>query len=69
MEQIYFWAAWRARQFLVRQEGQGMVEYAMILILISIVVIIVLLTMGGQVKNMLSNVACALGAGSCKPAD
>ena len=39
-----------------------MVEYALILVLVSIVVIVVLLTMGGQVKNMFSNVQVALSS-------
>lgn len=41
-----------------------MVEYALILVLVSIVVIVILITMGNQVKNVFSNVSCALGA-SC----
>jgi len=69
LEEIYLRAALRARNLLVRQEGQGMVEYALILILVSIVVIVILVTMGGQIKNMLSNVGCALGANPCRPGD
>jgi pilus assembly protein Flp/PilA len=52
---------WRLRLAGSRQEGQGMVEYALILVLISIVVIIVLVTMGSQVHNVFVNVAKALG--------
>lgn len=44
------------------QAGQGMVEYALILVLVSIVVILILLTMGGQIQNVFSNVVTALGA-------
>jgi pilus assembly protein Flp/PilA len=44
------------------QSGQGLVEYALILILVAIVVIVVLITMGGQVKNMFSNISTALGS-------
>jgi pilus assembly protein Flp/PilA len=44
-----------------RQEGQGMVEYALILVLISVVVIVILITMGAQVHNVFVNVAKALG--------
>jgi pilus assembly protein Flp/PilA len=51
--------ALRAR--IARQEGQGMVEYALILVLVSIVVIVILLTMGRQIKNVFSNVVAALG--------
>jgi pilus assembly protein Flp/PilA len=50
----------KLRGLFVRQEGQGMVEYALILVLVSIVVIIVLLTMGNQIKNVFSNVVTAL---------
>ena len=42
------------------QAGQGMVEYALILVLVSIVVIVILLTMGGQIQNVFSNVVSAL---------
>ena len=44
------------------QTGQGMVEYALILVLVSIVVIVILLTMGQQIANVFSNVVAALGA-------
>lgn len=53
----------RLRQPLNRaaQQGQGMVEYALILVLVSIVVIVILLTMGNQIANVFSNVVAALG--------
>ncbi len=44
------------------ESGQGMVEYALILVLVSIVVIVILLTMGNQILNVFSNVVVALGA-------
>ena len=51
------------RQWFVKhgQRGQGMVEYALILVLVSIVVIVILLTMGNQIANVFSNVVAALG--------
>jgi pilus assembly protein Flp/PilA len=49
------------RALASRKSGQGMVEYALILVLVSIVVIIILLTMGKQIKNVFSNVVAALG--------
>jgi pilus assembly protein Flp/PilA len=52
---------------LERQSGQGMVEYALILVLVSVVVIVILLTMGHQIANVFSNVAAALGFGGCNP--
>jgi pilus assembly protein Flp/PilA len=51
----------RLRHLAVRQPGQGMVEYALILVLVSIVVIIILITMGKQIRNVFSNVVAALG--------
>jgi pilus assembly protein Flp/PilA len=44
------------------ESGQGMVEYALILVLVSVVVIVILLTMGNQINNVFSNVVAALGA-------
>ena len=44
------------------QSGQGLVEYALILVLVSIVVIVILLTMGNQIANVFSNIVGALGA-------
>jgi pilus assembly protein Flp/PilA len=43
-----------------REEGQGMVEYALILVLIAVVVILVLATVGTRVKNLFSNVSNGL---------
>jgi pilus assembly protein Flp/PilA len=40
--------------------GQGMVEYALILVLIAIVVIVVLTTVGKQVNNVFSNISNGL---------
>jgi pilus assembly protein Flp/PilA len=40
--------------FLPREEGQGLVEYALILVLIAIVVIAVLLLVGPAVGNVFS---------------
>ena len=38
------------------QRGQGLVEYAMILILVAIVVMVVLVLLGPSVGNMFSNI-------------
>lgn len=43
-----------------REDGQGMVEYALILVLISIVVIVILTTLGKTVNNVFSNVSHGL---------
>jgi pilus assembly protein Flp/PilA len=42
------------------QKGQGMVEYALILVLIAVVVIVILGTLGHQVGNTFSTVSSAL---------
>ncbi len=49
------------RALIRKQSGQGMVEYALILVLVSIVAIVILLTMGQQIANVFSNVVAALG--------
>jgi Flp pilus assembly pilin Flp len=38
-----------------------MVEYALILVLVSIGVILILLSMGGQIQNVFSNIVVGLG--------
>jgi pilus assembly protein Flp/PilA len=44
-----------------REEGQGMVEYALILVLIAVVVVLILTTFGKQVNKVFSNVSSAIG--------
>ena len=39
-----------------RQSGQGMVEYALILALVAMIVIIALIATGGQVRNLYSDI-------------
>ncbi len=46
--------------FLPREEGQGLVEYALILVLIAIVVIAVLLLLGEQVSTVFSQIVSGL---------
>ena len=45
------------------EEGQGMVEYGLILALVAVVVIVVLTTMGEQVGEIFQQVVDALGGG------
>lgn len=47
--------------YLPREEGQGLVEYALILVLIAIVVIAVLLLLGPQVASIFSQITSGLG--------
>jgi pilus assembly protein Flp/PilA len=55
----------RIRELITRarsnEEGQGMVEYAMILVFIAVLVILVLAFIGQQVNNVFSNVSTGLG--------
>ncbi len=44
-----------------RKDGQAMVEYALILVLIAVVVIGALLLLGGQIKSIFSNIVAGLG--------
>lgn len=46
--------------FLPREEAQGLVEYALILVLVSIVVIAILLILGPVVGNVFSNIVAFL---------
>ena len=39
-----------------REDGQGLVEYAMILVLVAVAVIVVLALLGPAIGNMFSNV-------------
>ena len=44
------------------EDGQGMVEYALILVLIAVVVIVILQVVGAQVNNVFSNVSNGLAS-------
>ena len=46
--------------FLPREEGQGLVEYALILVLVAIVVIAILLLLGPVIGNVFSNIVSSL---------
>src|SRR5579864_3449888 len=52
---------YRLLDLLDRDEGQGMVEYALILVLIAVVVIAVLIVLGNQVQNVFCNISGGLG--------
>ncbi len=44
------------RSFFAREEGQGLVEYALILVLIAIVVIGILTLLGNRVSQVFSTI-------------
>jgi pilus assembly protein Flp/PilA len=50
------------RRYEDDERGQGMVEYALILVLVSIVVIVILSTLGHTANNVFSNVNNGLAA-------
>ncbi len=54
----------RLRQLLDRREGQGLVEYALILVLVAIVVIGVLTTMGTRIQAAFQDIVGSLGGGA-----
>lgn len=43
-----------------RQSGQGMVEYALILALVALIVIVALIATGGQLINLFSNISVTM---------
>jgi len=56
-----------AREELTRlqkrpESGQGMVEYALILVLIAVVVIVILSTVGKRINNVFSNISNGLSS-------
>ena len=46
--------------FLPREDGQGLVEYALIILLVALVVIIILALIGPQLGNVFSQVVQSL---------
>ena len=51
----------RLRGRLAREDGQGLVEYALILVLVAIVVIGVLTTMGTRIQVAFQDIVSKLG--------
>ncbi|MDQ2995608.1 MAG: Flp family type IVb pilin [Chloroflexota bacterium] len=48
------------RSFFAKEDGQGLVEYALILVLIAIVVIGILTLLGDKVSTVFSNINSGL---------
>ncbi len=46
--------------YLPREEGQGLVEYALILVLVALIVIAILAVLGPQIGNLFSRVTNAI---------
>ena len=47
--------------FSRKEKGQGMVEYALIIVLVAVVLIIVLALVGSQISNVFSRIISGLG--------
>jgi len=56
-------AVWHGRQRLLAAQGQGLVEYALILVLVAVVVIGILTTLGGRTSQVFDHIGCELGGG------
>lgn len=50
--------------YLPREEGQGLVEYALILVLVAVVVIAILTILGGQVGSVFSDITSGMSQGA-----
>jgi pilus assembly protein Flp/PilA len=46
--------------YLPREEGQGLVEYALILVLVALVVIVILALLGPTIGNTFSNIVSVI---------
>ena len=44
------------RSFFAKEEGQGLVEYALIIAVIAIAVIVAMVFLRGQIQNIFSNI-------------
>ena len=51
----------RAKLEQLKKKGQGLVEYALILVLIAIVVILILTFLGSKVNSTFSRISSGLG--------
>jgi pilus assembly protein Flp/PilA len=49
------------RSFFAKEEGQGLVEYALILVLVAVVVIAILTLLGPAIGNVFSTIANNFG--------
>lgn len=51
----------RTRLSLMREEGQGLAEYALILVLVAIAAIVALTALGGGISGIFETITGALG--------
>jgi len=57
MRYLYDVLAWYEVQKQRALEGQSLVEYGLILALVALVVIVALTTLGGNIRDLLNNIA------------
>lgn len=54
--------------FLTEEEGQGLVEYGLVIILVAIAIVAILTLLGPQIGNVYSRVvACVPPSAACNP--
>jgi len=51
---------WKGGKTMFARKGQGLVEYALILVLVAVVVIVVLATLGPTIGAVFSNIIAAI---------
>ena len=54
------WKEVKAMLFAPKEKGQGLVEYALILVLVAIVVIVILALLGPAIGNVFSNIMATI---------
>lgn len=58
---LYLWMLWEAfKPDLRREEGQGLVEYALIIALVAILLIVALIALKDQLSGTFSNIQSGL---------
>ena len=60
---LYLWMLWQSfvgRNFLRREEGQGLVEYALIIALVAVLLIVALVALKDQISSTFSNISSGL---------
>jgi pilus assembly protein Flp/PilA len=68
LSNFFFQTKWFLSKVLPSSEkGQGLVEYALIIVLVSIVVIVALGLLGGQVNSVFQTITTTLGGAGTTP--
>jgi pilus assembly protein Flp/PilA len=63
LSNMFFQAKWFINKILARQEkGQGLIEYALIILLIAVVVIVALAALGPVVRNVFTRISANLSS-------